>query len=77
MLTVRSHFLQPEWLDEQVRGKGKIKSQKQRSELLVRGTCSRKQNCNDKSWSRCDMWFCWEGGARELGRKGKAATGKK
>lgn len=74
----RSHFLQPVCLDQTgKRKKEKKKSQKQSSKLLVRGTCSGRQNCSDRAGQELTCEFAEREEQESLGGTEKAATEKK
>lgn len=74
MLTDRWHLLQPVWLDQT--GKRKRKK-KQRSKLLVKETCSGKQNCSDRAGQEVTWEFAGREEQESLGGREKAATEKK
>lgn len=50
---------------------------KQRSKLLVRGTCSGKQNCSDRAGQEVTQEFAGREEQESLGGREKAATEKK
>lgn len=53
------------------------KEKKQRSKLLVKGTCSGKQNCSDRAGQEVTWEFAGREEQESLGGREKAATEKK